>query len=447
MESFRFLFEGSAPYCSGYIEFNPILFYEGLDNKPYSLHFPLTQEEIDSLIKNTTASPFGKGTELVYDKDFRFANELLSDKYAITLDPYYQNIISTIEDRLAYSSGSIRAEPYKLNIYPVGGRFKMHKDTPRSENMIGTLVVCLASEFTGGEFILYKNGYPIEFNWATESSNRIQWNAFYGDLLHEIKEVTSGYRITLTYNLYYSDTKNILSEYNKNVAISTNLINDLHKFLKQFATKKIGFGCEFMYSGSQLKGNDDKLFNLLKQLGLNPKVKRIITDPEIQEDHYQLLDDLLIHCKSCKRIIRLYEPYWYSDEPTILPSDEYSDDDSDNNNPATFCSKCVKTNPEYLIKHNLIPTCCFNFNDSDVPHIYTTQPKIDKTESKIYNSEHEGYLSNKYERLSNIYWLISPVRNKGEFEDSEYFCYGNGPDSKVDFYSNCVIIVKIPTEF
>lgn len=108
-----------------------------------------------------------KGEELVYDNEFRYASEILSDQYAITFDPHYQNIISTLEEELGYSPGSIKAQPYKLNIYPKGGKFNMHKDTPRSDNMIGTLVLCLPSKFTGGEFILYKNGYPMEFDWVT----------------------------------------------------------------------------------------------------------------------------------------------------------------------------------------------------------------------------------------------------------------------------------------
>jgi hypothetical protein len=53
MESFRFLFEGSTPYCSGSLEFNPILFYEGIDQQPHSLHFPVNQEEMETLIKHT----------------------------------------------------------------------------------------------------------------------------------------------------------------------------------------------------------------------------------------------------------------------------------------------------------------------------------------------------------------------------------------------------------
>lgn len=44
----------------------------------------------------------------------------------------------------------------------------------------------------------------MEFAWAETDLNSIHWAAFYGDCEHEVLEVTSGYRITLAYNLYYS---------------------------------------------------------------------------------------------------------------------------------------------------------------------------------------------------------------------------------------------------
>jgi len=41
----------------------------------------------------------------------------------------------------------------------------------------------------------------MTFDWAGPAKD-IQWAAFYSDCEHEVLEVTSGYRITLTYNLY-----------------------------------------------------------------------------------------------------------------------------------------------------------------------------------------------------------------------------------------------------
>lgn len=49
------------------------------------------------------------------------------------------------------------------------------------------------------------NGNNVEFDWGNHSDSVIQWAAFYSDCEHEIKTVTEGERITLTYNLYVTE--------------------------------------------------------------------------------------------------------------------------------------------------------------------------------------------------------------------------------------------------
>jgi hypothetical protein len=44
-------------------------------------------------------------------------------------------------------------------------------------------------------------GKQMTFDWSGTSPD-IKWAAFYSDCKHEVLEVTSGHRITLTYNLY-----------------------------------------------------------------------------------------------------------------------------------------------------------------------------------------------------------------------------------------------------
>ena len=47
-------------------------------------------------------------------------------------------------------------------------------------------------------------GHSKVFDWSILDSAAIQWAAFYSDCEHEVLPVTSGHRITLTYNLYIS---------------------------------------------------------------------------------------------------------------------------------------------------------------------------------------------------------------------------------------------------
>jgi len=49
--------------------------------------------------------------------------------------------------------------------------------------------------------VVRQENHSMTFDWAGPAKD-IQWAAFYSDCEHEVLEVTSGYRITLTYNLY-----------------------------------------------------------------------------------------------------------------------------------------------------------------------------------------------------------------------------------------------------
>jgi hypothetical protein len=44
-------------------------------------------------------------------------------------------------------------------------------------------------------------GQEMKFDWSGTSRD-IKWAAFYSDCEHEVLEITSGHRVTLTYNLY-----------------------------------------------------------------------------------------------------------------------------------------------------------------------------------------------------------------------------------------------------
>lgn len=99
------------------------------------------------------------------------------------------------------------AKPEAKQIYSgPSGKFKAHVDTPRTEDQFGSLVVCLPFEHNGGALEIRHKGNSITFDWGkegkAEGESFIRWAAFYSDCEHEVFEVTSGHRLTLTYNLY-----------------------------------------------------------------------------------------------------------------------------------------------------------------------------------------------------------------------------------------------------
>ena len=95
----------------------------------------------------------------------------------------------------------------KLNIYGKGGFFKPHVDSPSSDSMIGTLVICLPSPHKGGELVVNHDGLQHVFDFSEHAADtkRVQWAAFYSDCIHEVKPVVEGHRITVTYNITLSE--------------------------------------------------------------------------------------------------------------------------------------------------------------------------------------------------------------------------------------------------
>jgi len=91
-----------------------------------------------------------------------------------------------------------------------GSFFKPHVDTPRSNKMFGSLVVVFPSPHEGGALLLRHRNYEWTFDSgkalaAAKNEPLIGYVAFFSDIEHEVALVTSGHRITLTYNLYFDD--------------------------------------------------------------------------------------------------------------------------------------------------------------------------------------------------------------------------------------------------
>lgn len=72
-------------------------------------------------------------------------------------------------------------------------------------SQFGSLVVCLPFKHEGGQLAVRHGGNEVVYDWAAGAEPKIQWAAFYSDCEHEVMQVTSGHRITLTYNLFVTD--------------------------------------------------------------------------------------------------------------------------------------------------------------------------------------------------------------------------------------------------
>jgi hypothetical protein len=240
----------------------------------------------------STAS-FGVGGEAVIDKNYRDALKLEPEHFRTDFEIASTSILNNISSTMSIGS-SIRSEPYKLNVYSTGGHFKAHVDTPRSKDMFGSLVVCLPSHFTGGTLVTRNLGRQVTFDWSSPSP-ATHWAAFFSDVEHEILPVTSGHRITLTYNLYRSSLFHPISF---DVTLNPLYVRWLAAlqsphFMRNGGT--LGFFCQHKYvetiSGEEvdtknipfLKGEDMFIYQVAQSLGLSVDLKPICKG---DEDNY-----------------------------------------------------------------------------------------------------------------------------------------------------------------
>ena len=184
---------------------------------------------MEQLAQACEPASFGKNHENVLDETYRKAGKMDSESFSPMLDLSHTDLVEIVRGYLLeghQSTKNIKTELYKLNVYGThfifirlhmilcccpgkGSFFKSHVDTPRGKKMFGSLVVVFPTPHEGGALFLRHRGHEWIFDsgevLAAEDQPSIGYVAFFSDIEHEVAPVTSGYRITLTYNLYFDD--------------------------------------------------------------------------------------------------------------------------------------------------------------------------------------------------------------------------------------------------
>ena len=133
--------------------------------------------------------------------------------------------------------------------------------------MFGSLVVCLPTQFTGGELVTRHKGQEVRFDWSSSPDNpmkKVSWAAFFSDVEHEVLPVTDGHRLTLTYNLH-CDHKHFRDVYvvpTESVSITCYpfyrelraAVSNSH-FMRDGGV--LGFSCQHQYVFQDLNSSDD----------------------------------------------------------------------------------------------------------------------------------------------------------------------------------------------
>lgn len=167
---------------------------------------PLSEDFVATLIAASEPSPFGHLDQTLFDAEVRNARELPGSR--IQLNAAWNKRIDRGLQELKRALGlpkdrEVRASLEKLVIYEEGGFFKPHRDTQREPSMWGTLVVVLPFPHQGGDLRVQHGAQERAFESAERSTERrLSFIALYADCVHELKPVTSGTRLALTFSLH-----------------------------------------------------------------------------------------------------------------------------------------------------------------------------------------------------------------------------------------------------
>ncbi|KAK6352361.1 hypothetical protein TWF730_009190 [Orbilia blumenaviensis] len=198
-------YQGTFAFSSTYSAVpNPGLEVKGLEGP--CLRLPVSSEDAAKISALGTVSPFGKGEQTIINPEVRSSRQLDPSQLEIRnpefLDWLRSQVLGEINTALGIDTEMRpRLSLYKLLVYEKGDHFRAHRDTPKEDGMIGTVVIVLPSVFEGGIVRLSHAGEQKSFDFAPDCKYNFGVAAWYSDVEHAVDKLTDGYRVALVYNL------------------------------------------------------------------------------------------------------------------------------------------------------------------------------------------------------------------------------------------------------
>ena len=262
--------------------------------------------------------------------------------------------------------------------------------------MFASLVVIFPTKHEGGSLLFRSQGREFAFNSAdavvTDGDLKAAFVAFYSDVEHEVSVVKSGYRVTLTYNLYFFETREpapipppspVISDAENRMKSSLEALLNDPEFLPDGGM--VGFGLVHKYP---FKKNTTKLSDFERRLkGTDALLK------QIWEDVFPDIDFNLKVLYSCED--------GFFCLATEFAKIGYSDMDGDLS--------------QYLV------------DDCGGERVYTAAMKAKK-----------GSVWEEYPDARLIEWL-TPMGNMNQFKEWYTATYGNGPSLGHTYGDICLV--------
>jgi 2-oxoglutarate-Fe(II)-dependent oxygenase superfamily protein len=160
---------------------------------------PVTPAKAKKLRELAAPAKYGKGTETLTDTSVRDTWEVPRESVHVRWGRDFEAVLASIRDDLGLPpTCTLRPELHSMLVYERGQFFLPHQDSEKHDGMVATLVVVLPHRHTGGELLIGSGKERVE---VRGDERKLVFAAFYADTRHEVKQVRTGTRICLTFNL------------------------------------------------------------------------------------------------------------------------------------------------------------------------------------------------------------------------------------------------------
>lgn len=172
------------------------------------LQLPVTPAIARMLADLARPARYGLRHKTLLDRRVRDTEEIGKAQIKIDAKRWQRALAPELEEiarDLGLPAGTtLRAKLHNLLVYGPGQFFAPHQDSEKANGMIGSLVVLLPSDSSGGALVVKHHDEKVSYRGSPDELVLV---AFYADCRHEVRPVTRGYRVALTYNLFLEGAK------------------------------------------------------------------------------------------------------------------------------------------------------------------------------------------------------------------------------------------------
>lgn len=377
------------------------------------IRFPINEATARRLCAVAKPAQHGYKEETRLDPRVRDTFEIDWPRISIdeeTWQPLLQAQLERIARDLGLPAGChLRAELHNLLVYAPGQFFVGHQDSEKFDGMIASLVVGLPSSFRGGAMRIEHHDESVLIRG---SASKLSFTAFYANCRHEVRPVTHGHRVVMTYNLRLEGSA-------EKAAIAPALLDPLVECVRRYFSSSI----PLRWVGDDKGDVPDRLIYLLDheytQRGLAWQRLKGADGPRVAA--LQATADAL-ECGICLALADIHETWNCESESNGGRSwqrqryrndwEEYEDEDDDEAESAGDGELTDLIDSEAQLRHfvGVDRKAVVMANEIDPRELCYTKPSV---EFEPFESEHEGYMGNYgntvdhwYHRAAVVLWPL-----------------------------------------